>query len=62
MRLCRSPGGVTTTALTTEHNAGERFDRDTVVLRFGPSSDRQGSGASIAAGPPGAYRPTLRPR
>jgi UDP-glucose 4-epimerase len=63
-------GGVTTTALTAERNARELFDGDTVVLRFGlfigPDSgstqaalNAARAGASIAAGPPGAYRPTL---
>ncbi|WCB93404.1 2-alkyl-3-oxoalkanoate reductase [Baekduia alba] len=63
-------GGVTTTALTAERNARELFDGDTVVLRFGlfmgpDSGSTQGAleaargGASIAIGPPGAYRPTL---
>ena len=63
-------GGVTTTALTAERNARERFDGDTVVLRFGlfigPDSgstraalEAARGGASIAVGPPGAYRPTL---
>ena len=63
-------GGVTTSALTAERNARERFDGDTVVLRFGlfvgPDSgstraalDAARGGASIAVGPPGAYRPTL---
>ena len=63
-------GGVTTTALTAERNARELFGGDTVVLRFGlfmgPDSgsaqaalEAARGGASIAAGPPGAYRPTL---
>ena len=63
-------GGVTTTALTAEHNARELFDGDTVVLRFGlfigpdsgstlASLEAARGGASIAVGPPGAYRPTL---
>jgi UDP-glucose 4-epimerase len=63
-------GGVTTTALTAERNARELFGGDTVVLRFGlfmgPDSgsahaalDAAHEGASIAAGPPTAYRPTL---
>ena len=63
-------GGVTTTALTAERNARERFDGDTVVLRFGlfmgPDSDSTRAaletaraGSSIALGPPDAYRPTL---
>jgi UDP-glucose 4-epimerase len=63
-------GGVTATALTAERNARERFGGDTVVLRFGlfmgPDSgsaqaalEAARSGASLAAGPPGAYRPTL---
>jgi UDP-glucose 4-epimerase len=63
-------GGVTTTALTAERNALELFDGGTVVLRFGlligPDSgstlatlEAARGGASIALGPPGAYRPTL---
>jgi nucleoside-diphosphate-sugar epimerase len=63
-------GGVTTTALTAERNAQELFDGDTVVLRFGlfigPDSGSAKAalqaargGASIAPGPPDAYRPTL---
>ncbi|MGZ4184086.1 MAG: NAD-dependent epimerase/dehydratase family protein [Solirubrobacteraceae bacterium] len=63
-------GGVTTTALTAERNARERFGGDTVVLRFGlfigPDSgssraalEAARAGASIAIGPPGAYRPTV---
>jgi nucleoside-diphosphate-sugar epimerase len=63
-------GGVTTTALTAERNAREVFDGDAVVLRFGlfigPDSrstlaavDAARGGASIAVGPPGAYRPTV---
>jgi UDP-glucose 4-epimerase len=63
-------GGVTTTALTAERNARERFDGDTVVLRnglfMGPDSgftvaalEAARGGASAAVGPPGAYRPML---
>jgi nucleoside-diphosphate-sugar epimerase len=63
-------GGVTTTALTAERNARERFAGDSVVLRFGlfvgPDSGSTRAalaaarrGESIAAGPPGAYRPTI---
>lgn len=63
-------GGVTTTALTAERNARELFEGETVVLRFGlfigPDSgsalaavQAARGGASIAPGPPGAYRPTL---
>src|SRR3954452_10823776 len=63
-------GGVTTTALTAERNARELFAGETVVLRFGlfigPDSgfaraalEAARGGASVAAGPPGAYRPTL---
>ena len=63
-------GGVTTTALTAERNARELFDGDTVVLRFGlfmgldsgstlAALEAARGGASIALGPPGAYRPTL---
>ncbi|MEO9174800.1 MAG: NAD(P)-dependent oxidoreductase, partial [Gaiellales bacterium] len=62
--------GVTTSALTAERNAHELFEGDTVVLRFGllmrPDSelvlaalDAARGGISIAAGRPGAYRPTL---
>src|SRR4051794_41251939 len=62
-------GGVTTSALTAEGNARELFAGDTVVLRFGlfmgpDSGSAQAAlraareGASIAAGPPGAHRPT----
>jgi UDP-glucose 4-epimerase len=63
-------GGVATSALTAERNARELFGADTVVLRFGqfigPDSgsalatlEAARGGASIAAGPPAAYRPTL---
>jgi nucleoside-diphosphate-sugar epimerase len=63
-------GGMTTTALTAERNARELFDADTVVLRFGlfmgPDSgstraalEAARGGASMAVGPPVAYRPTL---
>ena len=63
-------GGVTTSALTAERNARELFDGDTVVLRFGlfmgPDSgstraalEAARGGASVAVGPPGAYRPTI---
>ena len=63
-------GGVATSALTAKRNARELFDGDTVVLRFGlfvgPDSrstlaalEAARGGASIAPGPPGAYRPTL---
>jgi len=63
-------GGVTMTALTAERNARELFDGDTVALRFGlfigPDSrstlaalEAARGGASIAVGPPNAYRPTL---
>ena len=63
-------GGVTTSALTAERNARELFDGESVVLRFGlfigPDSESTQAalqaargGASIAIGPPGAYRPTL---
>jgi nucleoside-diphosphate-sugar epimerase len=62
-------GGVTTSALTAERNA-RGFDGDTVVLRFGlfmgpDSGSSQAalaaarSGASIAVGPPEAYRPMI---
>ncbi len=63
-------GGVTRTALTAEGNARERFAGDSVVLRFGlfigpDSGSTQAAlaaargGASVAPGPPGAYRPTI---
>ena len=63
-------GGVTTTALTAERNARELFGGDAVALRFGlftgPDSgsaraalEAAHGGASVAVGPPGAYRPTL---
>jgi len=63
-------GGVTTTALTAERNARELFEGDSVVLRFGlfmgPDSgstlaalEAARAGASIALGPPNAYRPTI---
>src|SRR5215218_8354937 len=63
-------GGVTTTALTAERNARELFAGDTVVLRFGlfmgPDSgstlaalEAARGGASVAPGPPEAYRPML---
>lgn len=63
-------GGVATAPLTAERNARELFDGDTVVLRFGvfigPGSESTlaalqaaRDGASIAPGPPGAYRPTV---
>jgi UDP-glucose 4-epimerase len=63
-------GGVVTAPLTAERNVRELFDGDTVVLRFGlfmgPDSsstlaalEAARTGASIAPGPPGAYRPTV---
>jgi UDP-glucose 4-epimerase len=63
-------GRVATAPLTAERNARELFDGDAVVLRFGqligPDSESTlatlkaaRGGASIAPGPPGAYRPTL---
>jgi UDP-glucose 4-epimerase len=63
-------GGVTTSALSAERNARERFGGETVVLRFGqfmgPDSrstqaavETARGGDSIAIGPPEAYRPTL---
>ena len=63
-------GAVTASALIAERNARERFTGDTVVLRFGlfigPDSsltqatiDAARGGASAAAGPPAAHRPTL---
>jgi nucleoside-diphosphate-sugar epimerase len=63
-------GGVTTTALTAERNARELFDGETVALRFGlfigpdirstlAALEAARGGASVAVGPPGAYRPTL---
>src|SRR5262245_47610438 len=63
-------GAGTTTALTAKGNARDLFAGDTVVLRFGrfvgpDSGSAQAAlaaardGASVATGPPGAYRPTL---
>jgi nucleoside-diphosphate-sugar epimerase len=63
-------GGVTTTALTAERSARDLFAGNAVVLRFGlfmgPDSGSARAalaaardGASVATGPPGAYRPTL---
>jgi nucleoside-diphosphate-sugar epimerase len=63
-------GGVATAPLVAERNARELFDGDTVVLRFGlfigPDSrstlaalEAARGGASVASGPPGAYRPTI---
>lgn len=63
-------GGVTSSAITAEKNARELFVGDSVVLRFGLFLDRESestlsalraarAGTSIAAGPPGAYRPTI---
>jgi nucleoside-diphosphate-sugar epimerase len=63
-------GGVATAPLTAERNARELFGGDAVVLRFGlfigPDSrstlaalEAARGGASIAAGPPTAYRPTI---
>jgi UDP-glucose 4-epimerase len=63
-------GGVATAPLTAERNARELFDGDSVVLRFGlfigPDSrssvaalEAARGGASIAPGPPEAYRPTI---
>jgi UDP-glucose 4-epimerase len=63
-------GGVTTSALTAERNARELFDGDSIVLRFGLFMGPEGGstlaaleaargGASIAVGPPAAYRPTI---
>jgi nucleoside-diphosphate-sugar epimerase len=63
-------GGVATAPLVAERNARELFDGDTVVLRFGvftgPDSrstlaalEAARGGASVAPGPPGAYRPTI---
>jgi nucleoside-diphosphate-sugar epimerase len=63
-------GGVATAPLVAERNARELFGGDTVVLRFGlfigPDSrsshaalDAARGGASIAPGPPGAFRPTI---
>jgi nucleoside-diphosphate-sugar epimerase len=59
-----------TSALSAERNARELFGGDTVVLRFGvfigPGSESAlatleaaRGGASLAPGPPGAYRPTV---
>lgn len=63
-------GGVTSTALIAERNARELFGGGTTVLRFGlfigPDSgstlaalEAARGGASIAPGPPAAYRPTV---
>lgn len=63
-------GGVTTTALTAERHARDRFGGDSVVLRFGlfmgpDSGSTQAAlaaaraGASVAFGPPEAFRPTV---
>jgi nucleoside-diphosphate-sugar epimerase len=63
-------GGLATSALAAERNVRELFDGEAVVLRFGvfmgPDSESTlaaletgRSGVSIAAGPPGAYRPTV---
>ncbi len=63
-------GGVATAPLVAERNARELFDGDTVVLRFGlfigPDSkstlaalEAARGGASLAPGPPDAYRPTI---
>jgi nucleoside-diphosphate-sugar epimerase len=63
-------GGLATSALSAERNARELFGGDTVVLRFGvfigPDSESAlatlqaaRGGASIAPGPPRAYRPTV---
>ena len=62
--------GMLASALTAERHARELFGGDTVVLRFGvfigPDSgstlaalEAARGGASIAPGPPAAYRPTL---
>jgi nucleoside-diphosphate-sugar epimerase len=63
-------GGVTSSALTAESNARSLFGGESVVLRFGlfigPDSgsslaalEAARGGASIAVGPPCAYRPTI---
>ena len=63
-------GGVATASLVAERSVRELFDGDTVVLRFGlfigPDSrstlaalEAARGGASLAPGPPGAYRPTI---
>jgi nucleoside-diphosphate-sugar epimerase len=63
-------GAMTTTALTAERNARELFAGDTVVLRFGlfvgcdsgfarAALEAARRGASLAPGPPGAYRPMV---
>lgn len=65
-----APGGVATAPLQAERNARERFDGDSVVLRFGvflgPDSESTlaaleaaRAGVSVAPGAPGAYRPTV---
>jgi UDP-glucose 4-epimerase len=64
------PGGVASAPLTAESNVRELFSGDGVVLRFGlfigPDSrssvvalEAAHRGASIAPGPPDAYRPTI---
>jgi nucleoside-diphosphate-sugar epimerase len=63
-------GGVTSSALTAESNVRSWFGGDAVVLRFGlfvgPDSgssraalEAARGGASLAVGPPEAYRPTI---
>jgi nucleoside-diphosphate-sugar epimerase len=63
-------GGITSSALTAERNAAELFAGERVVLRFGlfmgPDSGSTlamlqagRGGASVAMGPPEAYRPTI---
>jgi UDP-glucose 4-epimerase len=63
-------GGVATAPLVAERNAREMFQGDTVVLRFGlfvgldsrstlAALEAARGAASIAPGPPGAYRPTI---
>lgn len=65
-----SGGGVTSSALTAEENAQQLFAGERVVLRFGLFLDPESestlaalgaarAGSSIAAGLPGAYRPTI---
>jgi nucleoside-diphosphate-sugar epimerase len=63
-------GGVATAPLVAERNAHELFDGDAVVLRFGlfvgqesrstlAALEAARGGASVAPGPPSAYRPTI---
>jgi UDP-glucose 4-epimerase len=57
-------GGITTSALTAERNAGELFDGDTVVLRFGlfMGSDSGSTLAMLEAGRSGTVGGVNTPR